>query len=106
MKKFILILSTVSLFVACSQEKPSSKKQATKPSITQEVKVYTTAKDSNKRLSLTETLAFHDADQPLETEVAVFENLAVKNIVTPPQKISCRYISTNTYTTNSVKSHS
>lgn len=74
MKKFILILSTVSLFVACSQEKPSSKKQATKPSITQEVKVYTTAKDSNKRLSLTETLAFHDADQPLETEVAVFVN--------------------------------
>ncbi len=39
-----------------------------------EVTVYTTAKDTDLRLSKTGTTEFKDADQPLESEVAVFVN--------------------------------
>ncbi len=38
------------------------------------VKVYTTAKDTDLRLSFTNELKFHDAKQPLESEVSVFLN--------------------------------
>jgi glucosylceramidase len=38
------------------------------------VSIYTTASDSDLRMTLTDTLSFAPADQPLESEVAVFVN--------------------------------
>jgi len=38
------------------------------------ISVYTTAKDTDKRLALTETLSFSPATQPGETEISVFVN--------------------------------
>src|SRR6266550_5877262 len=37
-----------------------------------EVKVYTTADNSNHRLSVTDTLSFKHLGQPLETQICVF----------------------------------
>lgn len=41
---------------------------------TKSLKVYTTAKDSDKRLSLTDTLTFQPGQQPPETDISVFVN--------------------------------
>ena len=41
---------------------------------TKEIQVYTTAKNTELRLTRTETLNFEPAKQPLETEVSVFVN--------------------------------
>ena len=38
------------------------------------VMIYTTAKDSEKRLSLTDKLVFDSAEQPTETEISIFIN--------------------------------
>ena len=38
------------------------------------VSVYTTAKDTNKRLSLSDTLTLKPSQQPPETDVAIFVN--------------------------------
>lgn len=40
------------------------------------VKVYTTADSTNLRISLTETLTFSDAQQPVETETYIFADLS------------------------------
>jgi len=38
------------------------------------ISVYTTAKDTNQRLSLTDTLSFGPGSQPLESEISIFVN--------------------------------
>jgi len=40
--------------------------------------VYTSAKDSDKRLSLTDTLTFTPGKQALENEISVFVNPAIR----------------------------
>lgn len=74
---FVFLISILS----CSKEKkneilktPNQLGEPIKTYNNQKLKVYTTAKDTNLKLSLTNSLTFNDAVQPLETEVAVFVN--------------------------------
>ena len=73
--KYILILIAVSCFIACdTSEQAADSKVETPLSFNREVQVYTTSKDSELKLSLTNREQFKMATQPKETEVAVFVN--------------------------------
>jgi len=83
MKINYLIAFVLSLFtIACAETNKSEtvnteNQPNTKPIKTynnQKLKVYTTAKDTDLKLSLTNNLTFNDAVQPKEIEVAVFVN--------------------------------
>ena len=64
--------------LACGQQTPAATDQTpeldSKLKNSTEVLVYTTAKDTDKRLSLTDTLTFEPGVQPFESEVSVFVN--------------------------------
>ena len=62
---FFLLFLTVCSFGQTSVEKTYKGKS---------VEVYTTAKDTNLRISKTVTKKFGDSKQPLETEISVFVN--------------------------------
>jgi len=72
MKKTILA-ALVLLSFACNQQ--SEKTDSSAPAFSTEGKkviVYTTADSTHLRLSITDTLAFKDLAQPLETDVCIF----------------------------------
>jgi glucosylceramidase len=77
MKKIYIFLSICAL-ASCSENKPaSSTVAAAQPDISfntegKKVIVYTTADSSDLRLTLTDTLAFADFAQPLETQPSIF----------------------------------
>lgn len=74
----LVVLSTLLFLFGCQEQSVSSEtqKQAANSFVTEELhaKVYTTAKDTDKRLTLTETLEFKPGVQPFEYEVSVFVN--------------------------------
>jgi len=78
MKNFMLIGLMLPGLLACGQQTPAATDQTpeldSKFKSSTEVLVYTTAKDTDKRLSLTDTLTFEPGVQPFESEVSVFVN--------------------------------
>ncbi|RYE26729.1 MAG: hypothetical protein EOP48_34965 [Sphingobacteriales bacterium] len=77
MKKNVLsALSALLLLSVCPHSGAAEDTQnaaANSPS-SKTVSIYTTAKDTDKRLTLTGTTNFKPGKQPLETEIAVFVN--------------------------------
>src|SRR5882724_6358301 len=74
MKKIFFGSSALFLF-ACNNVKEQNELTATANDFSTEgrkVVVYTTADSSNYRMSATDTLAFADFDQPMETQPSVF----------------------------------
>ena len=78
MKNIILIGLILPALFACGPQTPASNdKTSAQESVLEsaaKVLVYTTAKDTDKRLSLTDTLSFEPGVQPFENEVSVFVN--------------------------------
>ena len=72
MKKTIALL----MLLGCILSMQAQKKQVTsvnpQPSVPKVVKLYTTAENSDLRLTQTETLSFVDLAQPVETQICVF----------------------------------
>jgi len=66
-----LVLSAVLMNVSAYADKTQA--EATNHDLDR-VMIYTTAKDSEKRLSLTDKLVFDSAEQPTETEISIFIN--------------------------------
>ena len=76
MKK-LFILSIISAFlVSCSSKTPEStpQKETAFSRAGKTIMVYSTSKESDDRLALTNKLQFSESSQPLETEIAVFVN--------------------------------
>ena len=73
MKTFLTTLSLFAILFGCST---SSHIDDSLPpySINSEVKLYTTASNTDHRLTLTENLKFKETPQPIESEVSVFVN--------------------------------
>lgn len=69
MKKYLFPALIASCSIACCIATGAYADTSTKS-----VKVYTTAKDSDKRLSLTDTLNFAPGQQPPETDISIFVN--------------------------------
>lgn len=69
-----LILPALLLPALCSQ----AQKQMPKPKQVTSVDVYTTAQNTDYRLTKTATLKFEDKQQPLETDIAIFVDPAKK----------------------------
>jgi glucosylceramidase len=63
---------TLALLAMCSGLGHAQTKVKTLSGSTKQVKVYTTAQNTDYRLAETETLVFKDHDQPVETEVSIF----------------------------------
>lgn len=80
--KYFIPIATLVLLVSCNNSKKEALKVSNdKPTESiawsfndQNVEVYTTAKDTEKRLSLDSKATFKEALQPLENEVAIFVN--------------------------------
>ena len=74
MKIFILVtISLLSIF-SCTQKKESAEMNQDFAVDGKEVRVYTTAKNTDLRLTLTEKAQFEFAEQALESEISVFVN--------------------------------
>src|SRR5882724_1528692 len=68
-----LVLSKTQLAAAVNDQRSGTAELPEVKSIEgKEVKVYTTAENSNYRLALTDTVAFKHLGQPLETQICVF----------------------------------
>lgn len=68
-----IILATFVVWMGCNQPEKIAPKEG--PAFSTEGKtitVYTTAKDSNLRISATDTLQFKEMGQPVETQICVF----------------------------------
>ncbi|WP_298338918.1 glycoside hydrolase family 30 protein [uncultured Algibacter sp.] len=81
LKKHILIIFSLAITLSCEKPKtsPTLALAETSREITidyngKTLKVYTTAENTDLKLSLTNELRFNPANQPLETEIAVFVN--------------------------------
>jgi len=73
MKTFLTTLSLFAILFGCSTS--SHINDSLPPySINSEVKLYTTASNTDLRLTLTENLKFKETPQPIESEVSVFVN--------------------------------
>lgn len=73
MKTFLTTLSLFAILFGCSTS--SHINDSLPPySINSEVKLYTTASNTDHRLTLTENLKFKETPQPIESEVSVFVN--------------------------------
>ncbi len=72
-KKLIASMAVPLLLSACQSTEQVSTIEAYQPD-KQVITVYTTAKDTDKRLSVTHTLSFEDAVQPGESENSIFVN--------------------------------
>ncbi|GAF02596.1 glycoside hydrolase family 30 protein [Saccharicrinis fermentans] len=70
--KHFCILMTALFFMACSQSKIEKNRTTPYTVEGKSIMVYTTAKDTKDRLSLSPNLSFSPSSQPLETEIAVF----------------------------------
>ncbi len=80
-KKPLFVVALIITFFSCKQSEQTERlivnynEINTKSNyINNEVSVYTTAENTNKRLSLDSKIFFVEANQPLETEVAIFVN--------------------------------
>jgi glucosylceramidase len=77
--RFVILTCTI-LLAGCQEQSVSSTKelntfdQTTKTKSMLAARVYTTAKDTDKRLTLTDELTFGQGVQPFESEVSVFVN--------------------------------
>lgn len=74
MEKVLAILFLSVLILGCDQQKDPTPPKALFSAFSREVQVYTTAQDTDYRLSATDKKVFKNAVQPLETEVAIFVN--------------------------------
>lgn len=72
--KHIIILSSVLIVLACSTSIRQNKQTEPQPLPNKEVKVYTTAENTDLKLTPTDKLSFTEAIQPLETEISVYVN--------------------------------
>lgn len=73
-KKEIMILALLLFFLKCSQRTENHPVSQEFSVAGKEVLIYTTAQNTDLRLSLTDKKFFEPAQQPLETEVSVFVN--------------------------------
>ncbi|HMJ26512.1 MAG TPA: hypothetical protein VK475_11810 [Pyrinomonadaceae bacterium] len=76
-RRGFLVASSAALVLAKTKSSAAEKSSPSEPSAPfsikgKEVTVYTTADNSNHRLSVTDTLAFKHLGQPLETQICVF----------------------------------
>src|ERR1019366_8246220 len=74
-----LSMAWLLLFVLFPHEKVTIAEPLNNPSDNipgKKVTVYTTAANTNLRLSVTDTLHFKESNQPLETEISIFVNPA------------------------------
>ena len=81
MKKLPLALLTFLILVSCTEKKESVAVDVTTEAMDapfspkgKQIVVYTTASNSDLRLTKTQTVDFKDASQPLENEISVFVN--------------------------------
>jgi len=82
MKNIFLVVTLMLFITACTNQKKSEvaivdnqpKKVTTKSFKNQKIKVYTTAQDSDLKLSVTNEAVFGATKQPTESEVSVFVN--------------------------------
>ncbi len=74
MKTVFGIVTFILLTIACSTQQKHEKKTVSFNADGKKAMIYTTAKDTNLRLTLTGEAKFEKAIQPLETEIAVFVN--------------------------------
>src|SRR5881394_3802101 len=72
MKKTILVLFAIPFFVFSQQKNATVEKQYTAKGKT--VVVYTTADNTNLRLTKTDDVSFKDLKQPFEVETCIFVN--------------------------------
>lgn len=70
----ILTLLTAGTQLASAGENQKTKKVSTFSTNDKTISVYTTAKDAEKRMALTQTLKFSPGQQPPETDIAIFVN--------------------------------
>jgi glucosylceramidase len=75
----ILILTLTLLLIGCTMNEKNQKKGSKFSVNGKEVIVFTTANNTDLRLSLTDKMVFENAKQPTESEVSVFVN-AVKEV--------------------------
>lgn len=73
-KKEIMILALMLIFLKCSERIENHSINQEFSVAGKEVLIYTTAQNTDFRLSLTDKKIFEPAQQPLETEVSVFVN--------------------------------
>ncbi|MCL7754773.1 glycoside hydrolase family 30 protein [Polaribacter sp. Z022] len=79
-KKSITIITLLLLITSCNNTKKNNtevvnkNQKTTKSFANKKVAIYTTAKDTELRLSLTDEIVFTKSNQPKETEVSVFVN--------------------------------
>jgi len=69
-----LLATLTAVLMTSSQLSMAGDQQTSFSTADKTVSVYTTAKDTDKRLSLTDTLKFGPASQPGETEISIFVN--------------------------------
>lgn len=74
MKKITFIILTSILLISCIEKKKEIVKENELNTISNKVTVYTTAENTDLKISLTHNLIFKKAAQPLETEIAVLVN--------------------------------
>jgi glucosylceramidase len=74
MQKFMLLALVALMLASCTQPKQKEDKAEVKNYDGKTAQVYTTAKDTDLRLSVGQEIVFTEAAQPLETEVAVVVN--------------------------------
>jgi len=77
MIKHIFIVSLVVINASCLEKVDNAgevKHPQVNNSIPEKVSVFTTAKDTDLRLTLTDELTFEQGEQPLETELSIFVN--------------------------------
>lgn len=74
MKKTIFLIVSSLLLISCYSKKTEITSKNISHTTLNTVKVYTTAENTNLKISLTNKLTFTKATQPLETEIAVIVN--------------------------------
>lgn len=73
-KNVFTTVSLLSVLTVCPLAAHADEKNVAFSTSGKSISVYTTAKDSNKRLTLTDTLSFAPGKQPPETDISVFVN--------------------------------
>jgi glucosylceramidase len=73
-KNVFTAVSLLSMLTACPLVTHADEQQVAFSTNGKSISVYTTAKDTNKRLTLTDTLGFSPGKQPPETDISVFVN--------------------------------
>jgi glucosylceramidase len=74
MKTYLTTLSLCAMLLGCSTSSKVNYSTTPKNLLGEDVKVYTTASNTDFRLAVTDNLTFMETPQPIEFEVAVFVN--------------------------------